>query len=100
MYLFHHCFVYIYGRMLTGVDWPIGIEFAVLTIVSAATVIAIHEGLVRRFATIRLLFNGKTDVAQVRKQPGLIGAFFPNAANMAAKNATKPRQSTQLSPKL
>ncbi|MEP3420579.1 MAG: acyltransferase family protein [Erythrobacter sp.] len=100
MYLFHHCFVYIYGRMLVDVDWPIVIEFAILTIVSAATVIAIHEGVVRRFGLIRLLFNGKTDVAQVRKQPGLLGAFFPERTNLMAKSATKSGQSAKLSPKV
>ncbi|MCK0129158.1 acyltransferase family protein [Erythrobacter sp. F6033] len=79
MYLFHHCFVYIYGQMLTEVEWPIAVEFSVLTIAAAGTVIAIHEGLVRRFAIIRLLFNGKTDIAAVKKQPGLIAAFSASA---------------------
>ncbi len=75
MYLFHHCFVYIYGQMFVSVDWPIWIEFSLLTVLAAGTVIAIHEGLVRRYAIVRLLFNGKTDVEQIKKQPGLIEAF-------------------------
>ncbi|MEO1729631.1 MAG: hypothetical protein AAFR64_02725 [Pseudomonadota bacterium] len=75
MYLFHHCLVYIYGRVLVGVEWPIALEFTILTLLSAGTVIAIHEGLVRRFGPIRLLFNGKTDIEEVRKQPGLVEAF-------------------------
>lgn len=75
MYLFHHCFVYVYGRMMVGVDWPIAPEFTVVTVLAAGTVIAIHELLVRRFAIVRLLFNGKTDIAAIRRQPGLIAAF-------------------------
>ncbi|TRD10819.1 hypothetical protein FGU71_02340 [Erythrobacter insulae] len=75
MYLFHHCFVYIYGRMLTAVEWPIVVEFTVLTVAAAVTVIAIHEGLVRRFALVRLLFNGKTDIEAIKKQPGFLAAF-------------------------
>lgn len=75
MYLFHHCFVYLYGQVLTLVDWPMGAEFVTLTVVAAVTVIAIHELLVRRYAIIRLLFNGKTDVEEIRKQPGFLEAF-------------------------
>ena len=41
--------------------------------------IAIHEGLVRRYALLRLMFNGKTDVDEVKQQPGLIGAFLGRA---------------------
>ncbi len=100
MYLFHHCFIYIFGRLLTGVDWPIGIEFAVLTVTSAVTVIVIHERIVRRVAIIRLLFNGKTDVDQLRSQPGLIGAFFAKPANLTGKNLTKPTGPAKLSPKV
>lgn len=80
MYLFHHCFVYIYGRMLVGVEWPIAIEFTVLTLAAAGTVIAIHELLVRRLALVRLLFNGKTDIEQVRKAPSLFSAFASRRA--------------------
>lgn len=89
MYLFHHCLVYVYGRMLVGVDWSIALEFTVLTLIAAGTVIAIHEGLVRRFAIVRLLFNGKTDIEGVARQPGLIEAFSPRAKQ--AKSG--PRQS-------
>ncbi len=96
MYLFHHCFVYIYGQMMVGVDWPIAAEFLIVTLASAGTVIAIHELLIRRFALFRLLFNGKTDVEQVRKQPGLIQAFGPKAATSPAKSGN----STKLSPKV
>lgn len=67
MYLFHHCLVYIYGTWLVAVDWPIALEFTVLTIASAGTVIAAHEFLVRRYAIIRLLFNGKTDIEAIRR---------------------------------
>ncbi|MBV7259177.1 acyltransferase family protein [Erythrobacter crassostreae] len=84
MYLFHHCFVYIYGQMLTGVDWHIAIEFTVLTVAAAGTVIAIHEGLVRRFAIVRLLFNGKTDIEAVKKQPGLFAAFTKGGSRKKA----------------
>jgi peptidoglycan/LPS O-acetylase OafA/YrhL len=80
MYLFHHCFVYIYGRMLVGVEWPIAVEFTVLTLAAAGTVIAIHELLVRRLALVRLLFNGKTDIAQIRKAPTFVSAFAPRSA--------------------
>ena len=75
MYLFHHCLVYIYGRMLVPVDWPIALEFTILTMAAAGTVIAVHELLVRRHAIVRLLFNGKTDIKTVRKQPGLWASF-------------------------
>ena len=89
MYLFHHCLVYIYGRTLVGVEWPIAAEFTVLTLLAAGTVIAIHEGLVRRFGLVRLLFNGKTDIEEVRNQPGLIKAF--SSASPASPTASKPR---------
>ncbi|MEL7188887.1 MAG: acyltransferase family protein [Pseudomonadota bacterium] len=89
MYLFHHCFVYIYGRMFVGLDWPIAIEFAIVTFAAAVTVILIHELLVRRVPILRLLFNGKTDVEQVKKQPGFFGAFFPSKASEPVKT-TKP----------
>lgn len=67
MYLFHHCLVYIYGTLLVAVDWPIGVEFAMVTIAAAGTVILVHEFLVRRFAIIRLLFHGKTDIEAIRR---------------------------------
>lgn len=76
MYLFHHCLIYIYGQMLVDVNWPIGVEFTVLTVAAAGTVILIHEALVRRLAIIRLLFNGKTDIELVRRAPGLIRSFL------------------------
>ena len=90
MYLFHHCFVYIFGRALTHVAWPSSVEFAVLTVLAAATVIAIHELLVRRYAIIRLLFNGKTDIEEVRQSPGLFAAFAraPKRAAPAEPAAT------------
>ena len=37
--------------------------------------IAIHELLVRRLALVRLLFNGKTEIDQLRLAPGLIKSF-------------------------
>lgn len=83
MYLFHHCLVYAYGRLLVRVEWPIWAEFAILTVTVAATVIGLHELVVRRVPLIRLLANGKTDVAEVSRQPGLIAAFFPAASGKA-----------------
>ena len=97
MYLFHHCFVYIYGQMFVPLDWPIWLEFSLLTLAAAGTVVAIHELIVRRFALFRLLFNGKTDIEQVKKQPGLFGAFA------SKPKPAKPRQGkstpSQLSPR-
>ncbi len=71
MYLFHHCLVYIFGRTFVGVDWPVWLEFLAVTAASAITVIMVHEYVIRRFAVARLLFNGKTDIRQIRatKQP-------------------------------
>ena len=66
MYLFHHCLIYVYGRMLVAVDWPIWVEFSILTIAAAMTVIVLHEYVVRRFGWARLLFNGKTDIDAIR----------------------------------
>lgn len=88
MYLFHHCLVYVYGRALVQVDWPIAVEFAALTLAAAATVIALHELVVRRVAVIRLLFNGKTDIAEVRAQPGMIAVFLPR---LDAREGQGPR---------
>lgn len=68
MYLFHHCLVYVYGRWLVAVEWPIWLEFSVLTIGAAATVIVLHEFVVRRFHLARLLFNGKTDIDAIRRK--------------------------------
>lgn len=62
MYLFHHCFIYLYGRALADLGWPIWFEFILLTVVTALTVMIIHEYLIRRIYLLRLLFNGKTDV--------------------------------------
>lgn len=75
MYLLHHCFVYIYGRMLVPLNWPIAVEFALLTVAAAGTVIVLHEVVVRRVPLFRLLFNGKTDVAKVRSMPGFLESF-------------------------
>jgi glucan biosynthesis protein C len=83
MYLFHHCLVYAYGRMLVGVEWPIWAEFAILTVAVAATVIVLHELVVRRVPLVRLLANGKTDVEETQAQPGLIAAFFPATSGKA-----------------
>jgi multidrug transporter EmrE-like cation transporter len=83
MFLFHHGLTYAYGRLLVGMAWPIWAAFALLTVAVAATVIARHKLVVRRVPLIRLLANGKTDVAQIRRQPGLIGAFFPAASRKA-----------------
>ncbi|MDN3646144.1 acyltransferase family protein [Pontixanthobacter aestiaquae] len=66
MYLFHHCLVYVYGRWLVPVEWPIWLEFSLLTAASALTVIVVHEYVVRRFGWARLLFNGKTDIDKIR----------------------------------
>ncbi|MEO0464123.1 MAG: acyltransferase family protein [Pseudomonadota bacterium] len=89
MYLFHHCLVYIYGRWLVGVEWPIALEFTVLTLLAAITVIAIHELLVRRIAIVRLLFNGKTDIEAIRKAPGLVDSF----SSPTSQTKPTPRQS-------
>lgn len=70
MYLIHHCFVYMYGRVLVDVNWPIWLEFILLTGVTALTVIIIHEFLIRRFYLFRLLFNGKTDVPVLKANIG------------------------------
>ncbi len=75
MYLFHHCLIYIYGQWLTKVDWPVWLEFTLLTVAAATTVIVIHELLVRRLALLRLLFNGKTDIEKVRRAPGFFRSF-------------------------
>jgi hypothetical protein len=75
MYLFHHCLIYVYGQKLTHVDWPIALEFVILTLASAGTVIAIHELCVRRLALVRLFFNGKTDINKIRREPGLWDSF-------------------------
>ena len=95
MYLFHHCFVYIYGQMLVGVDWPHWAEFTLLTLAAASTVVLIHEVLVRRSAIVRLLFNGKIDVEQVRKGPNLFEAF----ATSRRKTTAAPPRAGQLSPR-
>jgi hypothetical protein len=68
MYLFHHCLVYVYGRWLTIVDWPIWLEFSLLTVGAAMTVIVLHEYVIRRFGWARLLFNGKTDIDAIRSK--------------------------------
>ncbi|WP_086736825.1 acyltransferase family protein [Erythrobacter colymbi] len=91
MYLFHHSLVYIYGQMLVDVRWPVWAEFPILVLLAAGTVIAMHELLVRRYAIVRLLANGKTDVAEIRRQPGLFAAF-------AAPRRDKVAGSTGLSP--
>ena len=94
MYLFHHCFVYIFGQAMTHVAWPVWVEFAVLTVLAAASVIAIHELLVRRYAIIRLLFNGKTDIEEVRKAPSLFAVFA-----RADKRAKAPRAEQAIAPR-
>ena len=62
MYLFHHMLVYAFGRMFVQTDWAIGLEWALVTAMSAITVVALHELVIRRVFIFRLLFNGKTDV--------------------------------------
>ncbi|MEM1052797.1 MAG: acyltransferase family protein [Pseudomonadota bacterium] len=95
MYLFHHCFVYVYGQWFVAVDWPIWVEFTLLTFMAAATVILIHELLVRRFVLVRLLANGKTDVEAVKTQPGFLQAFgfigARNGPDIATGGALSPK---------
>ena len=80
MYLFHHCMVYILGRWFVPLDWPIGIEFAVVTLGAATIVMAWHEYVVRRSPLVRLLANGKTDIESLRSarrpaaQSGALGS--------------------------
>ena len=88
MYLFHHCFVYIFGQLFVGFDWPIALEFAIVTLASAGTVIAIHELLVRRSKLLRLLANGKTDVEQVAILPGFFEAFALGRKTDALKSGS------------
>jgi glucans biosynthesis protein C len=64
MYLLHHCLVYVYGRWLVRLDWHPGVEFVLLTAATAATVLLFHQYGIRRYGPLRLLFNGKTDVAE------------------------------------
>lgn len=68
MYLFHHCLIYIYGRWFANVEIPIPLEFTLLTLAAAGTVMILHEGLVRKVPLVRLLFNGKTDVTWRRAE--------------------------------
>gem|GEM_PF-4694128 len=70
MYLIHHCLVYVYGSVMTGVDWHPVPEFLVVTALAAGTVLVFHEFFIRRFLVFRLLFNGKTDVVR-RAAPAL-----------------------------
>jgi glucans biosynthesis protein C len=67
MYLIHHCLVYVYGALLVAVDWPIAVEFVLVALLAAGTVLLFHEYGIRRFAALRLLFNGKTDLDNVRR---------------------------------
>lgn len=67
MYLLHHCLVYVYGRWLVGLDWHPALEFALLTAMAASTVLLFHQYGIRRYGPLRLLFNGKTDVAERRR---------------------------------
>ncbi len=97
MYLFHHCFVYIYGQVLVAVSWPIWLEFSLLTVAAAGTVVLIHELLVRRISLLRLLFNGKTDVEQVKLQPGFFEAF--GLKPKMAKSEQSAKASPHLSPR-
>lgn len=69
MYLVHHSLVYIYGDLFTEVDWHPVVEFGLVAGLAAVTVLAFHEFGIRRSATLRLLFNGKTDL--VRKIEGV-----------------------------
>ena len=66
MYLVHHCLIYVYGTLFVRVDWHPVAEFACVTLLAAATVLLFHEFGIRRFALLRLLFNGKTDLDNVR----------------------------------
>ncbi len=65
MYLFHHCLVYVLGSALAAYDWPIFVEFALVTVLAAGIVMAFHEYVVRRVPLVRLLLNGKTDVPEI-----------------------------------
>jgi len=62
MYLLHHCLVYVYGSLLVPVDMHPAIEFAIVTVAAAATVLLIHEYGIRRVGALRYLFNGKSDL--------------------------------------
>ena len=76
MYLFHHCLIYIYGRWFTGVEIPIALEFTLLTLAAAGTVMVLHEGVVRKVPLVRLLFNGKTDVTWRKRESDAPGKAY------------------------
>lgn len=62
MYLIHHALVYVFGVIFVGVDWHPVLEFVLVTILAATTVLLFHQFGIRRVALLRLLFNGKTDL--------------------------------------
>jgi glucans biosynthesis protein C len=64
MYLVHHSLVYVFGTLFVPVGWPPAVEFALVGLLAAGTVLAFHEYGIRRVPLLRLLFNGKTDLGR------------------------------------
>ncbi|MEZ5653997.1 MAG: acyltransferase family protein [Burkholderiaceae bacterium] len=59
IYLFHHLVVIVLGSLLTGVNLPVLIKFALVAGATLVITAALHSLVVRRFSVIRLLFNGR-----------------------------------------
>ena len=60
IYLFHHVFVTALGLALLPHDWPAAVKFILVTLASLLLSTLIHIAVIRRSATARLMFNGKT----------------------------------------
>lgn len=59
VYLFHHLLVILLASLLLGTAWPVMLKFAFVVTVTSIVTLGIHQYVILRSPTLRLLFNGK-----------------------------------------
>lgn len=64
IFLVHHLLVVALALLLLPLDWPAAVKFPLIALATLALSLAIHRWLVRPFALMRLLFNGRTPAPQ------------------------------------
>ncbi len=67
IFLVHHLLVVALALLLLPLDWPAAVKFALIALTTLGLSLAIHRWLVRPFALMRLLFNGRTPAPEAER---------------------------------
>ncbi len=58
VFLFSHCLIVIAGLVLTQMSFHYGVKFLLVSLLGLIIPLLIHVLLIRRFASLRFLYNG------------------------------------------